>query len=55
MVEIEVGVLATQCLDPRIDSYARPVADAALELHQDEETILDEENGLGTQRLCGSL
>jgi transposase len=29
MVEIEIGVLATQCLDRRIDSYARLVAETA--------------------------
>jgi hypothetical protein len=29
MVEIEIGVLAGQCLDRRIDSYARLVAEAA--------------------------
>ena len=29
MVEIEIGVLAGQCLDRRIDSYARLVAETA--------------------------
>jgi hypothetical protein len=29
MVEIEIGVLARQCLDRRIDSYARLVAETA--------------------------
>ena len=29
MVEIEIGVLASQCLDRRIDSYARLVAETA--------------------------
>ena len=29
MVEIEIGVLAGQCLDRRIDSYARLVAEIA--------------------------
>ena len=28
-VEIEIGVLASQCLDRRIDSYARLVAETA--------------------------
>ena len=29
MVEIEIGVLARQCLDRRIDSFARLVAETA--------------------------
>ena len=29
MVEIEIGVLAGQCLDRRIDSYARLIAETA--------------------------
>jgi hypothetical protein len=29
MVEIEIGVLASQCLDRRIDSYRRLVAETA--------------------------
>jgi hypothetical protein len=29
MVEIEIGVLASQCLDRRIESYARLVAETA--------------------------
>jgi hypothetical protein len=29
MVEIEIGVLASQCLDPRIESYARLVTETA--------------------------